>query len=1129
MTEKNDSTASPSALADRLLAALDPLPYPRRARRIALWAQERAAAGELSAVLAELSGRGAYEHGVAALAAGVGRDIRWLQDRLADPDPLVRSRAMAAVRQGSVPDDAVVAALEDASTVVRRALTRAVVAGRRTALADALIRPLREHWGDAEAARLLPACSAGTVAELLPGLFYTIVQWTKLARRHSSALLDEAERRLNARSEDNRVVWWSLHGAVAEAAVESAPDRVLDLLERLCPGALPEQIHRRLGQLAAADPEATVRLLLAPGRTDADLLRLRPPVLRTLIRHRPPGFDDFAQALARNNDRALVRLLKLMPPSERSACYDTAMRGRPTRFASLSDALLGVLPRDRRHAEARRMAAQAREYGGSWQLVLSAVSFLPVAEAREELLAATRRSEAMDRAFAYPLLVRNAALTRDPSAVTELLAGLQRLRNEQEPVRAAALKAIAAIRPALFAAEAAPHLERLATDALEARDLSWNDDRALHGLAHALLREHEAGTGEELTDWAYRTLARRPGAAGSFREDSLRKGQEHELFEALRPSLEAAAGHADFTEALRLATSLGDRAHGVPGLQALLRRCVEHGRTEDGRKAADLWLDDPRTRDDRVIELLALDPSTATFPAVIGALAVRRTDLLDAVLGDTPPYGRFLTKDRHWLPPIGRHTVFWLPRQQAAAARLLARAMEDTSLSLAERVYALPLAARIPEYGTELLVRYAGDDAVPIAEAALATLGRTADPGRHLPLLLSHVGGDRARVAVPAASRASRYAAPSGLSGALRDLLTATTGVKVTSRKEAARLAAGRLPAAQAVALLAEGMAVPGQHHDVQAACVTVTTQLLAHEAAWGLLESAASGRPELRRAVLGPAPGTLPERHRRRYAGLVQAVCVTDDPEVARAGFHALGIWSQWVPEAVDLLVTAVTDLDNRAGWQPAARALCSYVAYAPSGTPDLVPLTRALTALLEADALPGTPDAEEDRDRPAFRRVQLLTTVLAELGGWRRRAVGTAAPAVADLLTATGDHAPEAAVLLLRTLDLGAEPDELAAQLTRLARVHESRPALAARTASALTASIGGRDGSDTALLHAAAVLADDGGHAAGLFALALTVAGGRRGYWSTAWRDRLRALRRHPHADVRDEALRTVTAEE
>ncbi|MFI9202931.1 hypothetical protein [Streptomyces sp. NPDC053048] len=1127
MNENTDSAAS--ALVDGLLAALDPLPYPRRARHIALWARERAAAGELIAVLAELSGRGAYEHGVAALAASVGRDTRWLQDRLADPDPVVRARAMAAVRQASVPDAAVVAALEDAPTVVRRALVRAVVAGRRTALADALIRPLREHWGDAEAARLLPACSAGTVTELLPGLFHAIVQWEKLARHHSSALLDEAERRLTAaRSEDNREIWWRLHGAVVGAAVETAPSRVLDLLERLCPGPLPGQVSARLGQLAAADPEATLRVLLAPGRQDTDRLWLRTPVLRTLIRHRPPGFADFARALSRN-DRALVRLLRLMPPSERSACYDTAMGGRSTRFAFLSDALLGVLPRERREAEARRMAAQAREHGSSWQMVLSAVSFLPVAEGREELLTATRRSEAMERAYAYPLLVRNAALTRDPSAVTELLAGLRRLRNEQEPVRAAALKAIAAIRPALFAAEAAPHLERLATDALEARDFSWNDHSALHGLAHALLREHASGTGEELTDWAYRTLARLPGASGGFREESLRKGQEHELFEALRPSLEAAAGHADFTEVIRLATALGDRAHDIAGLQALLRRCVEHGTAEDGRKAADLWLDDPRTRDDRIVELLALDPSTATFPAVIGALAVRRTDLLDAVLGDTPPYGRFLTKDRHWLPPIGRHTAFWLPRQQAAAARLLERAVGDSSLSLAERVYALPLAAWIPEYGTELLVRYAGDDNVPIAETALAALGRTTDPGRHLPLLLSHVGGDRARVAVPAASRASRYTAPSGLSGVLRDLLTAATGVKVTSRKEAARLAAVRLPAAQAVALLAEAMAAPGQHHDVQAACVTVTTGLLAHEAAWGLLESAASGRRELRRAVLGPAPGTLPERHRCRYAGLVRTVCVTDDPDLARQGFQALGTWSRWAPDAVDLLVAAVTDLDNRASWQSAARALCSYVAYAPSGSPDLVPLTRALTALMEADALPGTPDAEEDRDRPAFRRIQYVTTVLAELGGRQRRTVGTAAPAIADLLTATGRHAPEAAALLVRTLDLGAEPDELTAQLTRLARVHEGRPALATRTADTLTTRIGRRDGSDTALLHAAAALADDGEHAAGLFALALTVAGGRRGYWSTAWRDQLRALRRHPHADVRDEALRTVTAEE
>ncbi|MFC5143279.1 hypothetical protein [Streptomyces aureoversilis] len=1123
-------TSAP-ARADELLAALDPLPFPRRVRHVARWARELGARGELGAVVAELSGRGRYELGVAGLAASVGRDVAWLRTRLTDPDPAVRVHAVAAVRRGLIPDAEVAAALDDVPVATRRQLVRAVVAGRRTALAEALVRPVRERWGDAEAAKLLPVCGPGTVAELLPVLFHTTVPWARLARRHATAILDEAERRLTALPEDHRRRWWLSYGSVVAATVDVEPLRVLDLLQRLCHGRLPGQVHRRLGRLAAADPAGTLRLLVAPEREDADLSGLGRPVLRTLVHHRPPGFDDLARALARH-EPALAGLLRLMPPSQRAECYDAAMRGRDTGRAVLPDRILEVLPRARREAEARRMAAQARERGADWRTVLSALSYLPVAEVREELLAATRRPVAEDRAYAYGLLVRNAALARDPAVVTELLAGLGRLRNDQEPVRSAALTALAAVHPSLFAREAAPHLDRLATYAIEARDFSRSEKTALRSLADALLREHgDAGEGGEESEpaaWSLRTLAQLPGSART--PGHLRPGQEHRIFEARRPSLEAAADRADFAGTLELAGSLGERAHGVPGLQALLRRAVEHGAPGDARGAASYWLGDPRTREARVAELLALDPSAVTLPAVAAVLVRRRTDLLDTLLGGTtPPYGRFLTKDSHWLPPVRRETAYWLPRQQAAAARLLERAVEDETLTTHQRVHALRLAACIPEYGTELLLRWADDSSVPLAEAALAALAWTDAPGRHVGLLLSHAGGDRARVAVAAASRAARFVAPSALAGMLRGLLTAPTGVKVTSRKEAARLAATALPAPGAVALLAEACTLPGQHHDVQATCVAFTTDLLAYEEAWGLLETAATGRSELRTAVLSTVPRRLPARHRRRYATLVRAVCDTDDPEVARQAYAALGRWSPWAPGAADVLVAAVTDLENRTSWSHAAEALCDVVVLAPSGSPDLAPLVRAFTALVDTDALPDAPDAEPGRDRPARARIRRLVTGLTGRSRWHTRALGEAAPVVAELLADSGDHVPEAVELMLRVLDPAASPDALTAQLERLARLHEGRPVLAARTAGSLAGRFGSRDGSDEALAHAARSLADDGGLATGLFALALTVLGGRRTGWSAPWREQLRSLRRHPHPDVRDEALARVTATE
>lgn len=216
------------ARADALLAALDPMPYTRRIRHMALHARSLSTAGELTALLAELSRRGRYEQGLAAVAAGAAAETDWLRARLTDPDPCVRFHAVDAVRRGAVPDADVVDAMDDAPAVVRRELVRAVVAGRRTAVAEALVRPVRARWGDTEAARLLPACGPGTLAGLLPDLFPSFTalpsarKWTQLTSRHADTVLDEAERRLDAEPASRREHWWQENGACVAAAIGHA-------------------------------------------------------------------------------------------------------------------------------------------------------------------------------------------------------------------------------------------------------------------------------------------------------------------------------------------------------------------------------------------------------------------------------------------------------------------------------------------------------------------------------------------------------------------------------------------------------------------------------------------------------------------------------------------------------------------------------------------------------------------------------------------------------------------------------------------------------------------------------------------------------------------------------------------
>lgn len=117
----------------------------------------------------------------------------------------------------------------------------------------------------------------------------------------------------------------------------------------------------------------------------------------------------------------------------------------------------------------------------------------------------------------------------------------------------------------------------------------------------------------------------------------------------------------------------------------------------------------------------------------------------------------------------------------------------------------------------------------------------------------------------------------------------------------------------------------------------------------------------------------------------------------------------------------------------------------------------------------------------------------------------------------------------MLAGAIALDAGPPEVAAALMRLARLHEGRPALAVRTASMLGSRLADAEGETGPLLPVIGVLAEDGGHASGLFAVAVAEALGERTDWSPAWRKRLMSLRGHGVPDVRDAALAVCTSYE
>jgi hypothetical protein len=123
---------------------------------------------------------------------------------------------------------------------------------------------------------------------------------------------------------------------------------------------------------------------------------------------------------------------------------------------------------------------------------------------------------------------------------------------------------------------------------------------------------------------------------------------------------------------------------------------------------------------------------------------------------------------------------------------------------------------------------------------------------------------------------------------------------------------------------------------------------------------------------------------------------------------------------------------------------------------------------------------------------------------------------------------HVPQAAALAVAHLDLAVVPPGL----DRLsAVVGTGRPVLAGRIAHTLRLRLQHQEKQvdAEALLAEAISLTAHGGHTEGLLALAVVQALGTRLDWPAPWRERLRALRRHPCADVRDAALEETTAHE
>lgn len=1126
-------SAMPSAEVAALLAGIDRLAYPERMRALAERARAQSVMTDSAAVLAELYGGDRFQREIAVFMAVVAGHQPTIAAALADPDFAVQRAAVTAWLRSGPAAAEVTRFVADASWHARRHVYRVLRQGlARRPIADDLIGPVRDRFGDAEAARLLPACSAGPLERLLPDLGYAAGSWSLLGTRHPEIVVSEAERQLAELTVPERAAWWVRFGDGVLAAAPVLPERVLGLLESYAPGARLPGPLRRYKDLAAADAVRLIALMAAPARARwLVAAKLPRSLLREFARLDTATLAPVARRL-RDRPLALVALLAAVPPSRRAALYDAAYAGVDLSQSEPAAEILDVLPRTRRWAEAERILGLGR-VRDNVALTLNYTTFLPWDLAREPLTEATKRARADDRATGYELLVDCAARTADAAIMTEIIGYLRRIRNEQDRVRARALGALARVSPRLFQPEAAEALGQIASDALAARDAGGQTRTALARLATSVLREQFAVP--PLLAWSLRTLNQLFGddlpralGGGLGRMDTrLRRGQETEVLAAIAEWLEAGIRRGSYQPLFAIATALGRRAWRLPRLQDMLRRAIDPGNVSSVmRQGISLWLADPAARSLRAEEVLFIDSSTATLPEVWAVLNSRRTDLLDLVLGDVPPRGKFLAAGTRWVPLRAPGAGRWLPRQRAAYAALLANTAGDAGAKLHTRVGAIRVAGRLSGPGWDVVQRYIGSPNTSLAEAALGALAWTDRPGEALTVLLQHSGDDQARVAVYAAGRAARFVPPRQLGLILTDGQLAEA--KLTSRKEMLRLAAA-LSVPGAGEVLRRAWAEQGQHRDIRAAVAAAARQRLHDPVSWAILAGAATGTPEEALAVLTVTdPLGCAPRHRQRYGQLIADVCHSSDQQVARVAWPVVQRWAAWMPDVTEVVAGKLTDLDDRTIWRIVAAALPALLGTGRGG-PVLLEVTGQLAALDLTDASSLDPG----RDRPAQQR---LRTVVEHATRWAASAdPGIDRAPLADAgrrLAAQLDGTLLAARLLVAAVLLDGEAGGLARRLTDICDLVADQPVVATRIADTLarrmSAALGERRSEPETLRGAAAILERDGRLAAGLFAVVLAGYGARLG-WPEEWRELILRLRGHRVPDVRTAALSVVMAAE
>jgi hypothetical protein len=1114
-----------------LLTELDQVGHAERVRRLALLGRDAAGTVELNNLLEQLQRGDSYEQMLCLFASVAARDSTRILAALQSDSVLLRNYAAAAC--WAVPDDdALAAVVLKVAPDTRQRLIKAIAQQRRTELAERLLPQIRAHFGNKLAILLLPACTPATLEQVLAEDSHLIHNWRLLAWRYPDILIRHLQQTFEtAPRRAYHSLWLRFDTAWVPLALQQ-PEKVVEFIaaffdppsfryENLSGGvyywtsSLPGIPSKLLEILTKRVPEAIFTLLTrADFREQLRRSGLPMAVLKHFRLFSPEQQVSLLQPLVEQPEYVALALAQL-PPSVRAARFAAVYAEIDTQHTFWPDDLLEVLPHAERSKLAQHMLTR-REIRENPQRQLAMTAYDDIDNARPVLEQAASAALADERAEALALLVRCTARYR--RGLSETLTFLQRLKNEQDPVRNVVWEALEKVPPRLFQAEHVTLLTQMVDFSIEARDSSYATLTLIGNLAFRLLSVTVPKS--ELFSFSLDTLCKI--AQHDTRLPSLSKnlprGTEKAIVEGFIPLIRAFEKYEQHNFLLALAQALDKRGWEMATLQSLLETVINAKPDYLARHAISLWLAAPKTRDSRVRQLLDSDPSVITHDSVFQHLHHRRQEWLEPFLTGKPIKGRFLTGKTFYLLPASNGFHRWLPRQQQAFTKWLHTVAKDNKQEVEKRVQAIHTLAQIPTSDTATFGTYLKSEEVAIIEAALGALSWIDRPSAALPILLQYLDSDRARVAMYALPRCARFVEPAYLVTVLKELLS-RDHLRVTVHKEAIRLL-GTYATSASLPLLRTQWQRPSIHRDVQIAIGHAARNLLNHEEAWLLLEKMAQSEDiDITRSLCTQQPSVLAEAARVRYARLLVNLTQHTEVQVRREAFIALKAWTVGAEaEIAAAAVSRIIDLENSPEWKSALEVLlicCSDGAVTER-------LDEVVQALVNA---PITDDvnAMPERDLPARQRLFELCERLCHLPESNR--LRSTLDTLASLYLQDASLWPQAALLYVAGLSWAKQAAD---RLISLAREADNQPIFVQALREAVRERLPYNEIplEMTSALELIDRLVAAQSNTSALLALEILRYMGQRSHWAQEYAQRLRSLRQHQDVGIRAIACETWT---